>query len=103
VTAVVVDLAEHRLHRAAPAAVVTAVCVSLWRGSRCHGLLAYQGGRWLHIGVGCDDAQPATCQHPTCTQLAELDQPCAVDGEHCCGCCWIHADDLEGRQLWPTN
>lgn len=102
-TAVVVDLAGHRLLRHAPAAVVTAVCVSLWRGGTCHGLLTYQAGQWQHTGAGCDDAQPATCQHPTCTELAELGQPCAAGEATCCGCCWIRGDDLEGRQLWPTN
>jgi hypothetical protein len=122
VTAVVIDLAQRRaarrpededapLNRCDQPAIIAA-CVSLTvRGHAeepCGGLLAYQDGRWWHVNTGpdfrcCPEAQAATCQHPACTQTAGFDQVCAAGGEHCCGCCWAYTDDLEGRQLWPTN
>lgn len=102
-TAVVVDLAAYRTGLQADA-VLAGVCVSLaWHGGQCHGQLTYRAGRWEHIGAGCGEAQPATCQHGTCSQNAEVGQLCAAGAGHCCGCCWIRDDDLEGQQLWPTR
>jgi hypothetical protein len=109
VTAAVIDLDSRRpgnhantpLNRCDQPTVSTS-CATL----DCGGGLAYQSGRWHHVvGAGriCADPQPATCQHPTCHQTAELGQPCAAGHGHCCGCCWDLDDDLEGRQLWPTN
>jgi len=85
--------------------LVTAVCVALvWGDTTCGQPLAYQQGRWKHPRRrhGCNSPVPATCEHD-CEETADIDQQCSHGYTYCCGCCWERADELEGRQLWPTT
>lgn len=90
----------------------------------CGGMLAYLEGRWQHVEacVECYDSpepcharyghkacaapEVTDCVHGNdwhCGNPASIEQTCA-NGEEpraCCGCCWVHADDLEGRAMWP--
>lgn len=90
--------------------IVTAVCAALTTGNNgvvaCAGLLAYQYGAWRHVlgcGPTCPDPEPEICQHPTCTDVADIDVVCLRDRSFCCGCCAELDDQLEGRRLWPIR
>lgn len=87
----------------------------------CSGLLALVAGGFAHadVCIECYDAEgpcpdagshvdcgrpdPTVCLHERCDEVVSLDIECAY-GETkrtCCGCCWVSADALEGRMLWP--
>jgi hypothetical protein len=109
VSADIIDLNSRRpaaATRSEPAEVVlvTAICASLVWDKPCGQPLAYQRGAWRHPRTrhGCTEPQPAMCQHD-CGETADIDQRCGKWFTFCCGCCWEHEDQLEGRQLWPTT
>lgn len=87
----------------------------------CAGLLAFIRGRYEHVEacieclgstlpcpdpgrhVACPDPAPRTCVHDQCREPVEVEIECG-NGEPprtCCGCCWVTADQLEGRRMWP--
>lgn len=87
----------------------------------CSGLLDLAAGRFVHTGtciecydtdepcpdtrahVTCATPEPAVCLHGRCDEPVSLDIECAYGlvKRSCCGCCWVSADALEGRMMWP--